>query len=93
MFENTNAKENQMTTYRFAGMPSNAAVDAGVTLLTSAWLLLAAAAIIVTEGPSTPAPGPAAATQPVATWTPQAEPSVAIAPDAREVIVVEARRA
>lgn len=80
-----------MTTYRFAGMPSNAAVDAGVTLLTSAWLLLAAAAIIVTEGPSTPAP--AAATQPVATWTPQAEPSVAIAPDAREVIVVEARRA
>lgn len=105
MLKNTNPKENEMTTYRFAGLPSNASVAAGVTLLTSAWLFVAAGAIIVAEGPSAPparpavpaasaapsTPAPAWASAPQAPAEAEAEP--VIPPQARLKIVVEARRA
>jgi len=40
-----------MNAYRFAAYPSNSAVAAGVTLLVSAWFLVAAGAIL-TDPPS-----------------------------------------
>ena len=71
-----------MNTYRFAGLPSNASVASVVTLLVSAWFVLAGGAILSDQH--------SGATIEMA----KARPAqlVEIAPEARMTIVVEARR-
>jgi hypothetical protein len=69
-----------MTTTKFALLPSNSSVSATVTLLVSAWFVVAAAAIVA-EPSRNPAPQAVAATTPVT-----------IAPQARLTITVEAPR-
>ncbi len=76
-----------MSTYRFAGLPSNSSVVAGVTFAVSAWFLVAGA-LMLTETPEAPP-----AVQPRATAVMYSAPAVAISPEARLLIVVEARRA
>jgi len=87
---NTNMNE-----YRFAAYPSNSSVAAGVTLLVSAWFLVAAGAILT--DPASPYTQRERAgevivseVRPVAVI--EAAPTVAIAPEARFTITVEARR-
>lgn len=71
-----------MNPYRFAGMPSNASVAGVVTLLVSAWFVLAGGAILTDQHSQ--------ATIEMA----KAPPAqiVEIAPEARMTIVVEGRR-
>jgi len=87
------------STYEFpARLPSNDSVSAGVTFLVSAWFLVAAGAIL--GDPASPYTQRERATEvivsevkPIAAYdgiTPAA--AVAIAPEARQTIVVEARR-
>lgn len=73
-----------MSTYRFDGLPSNSSVAAVVTLAGCAWFWVAGAAMIVAP----PAQPGAAPTNVVYT-----APAVAIAPEARLIIVVEGHRA
>ena len=79
-----------MTEYRFAEYPSNSSVASGVTLLVSAWFLVAAGAILT--DPVSPythrSAMQAAAPAPVAAPTQVA----AVTPDARFTITVEAKR-
>ena len=85
--------EMKMNAYRFASYPSNSAVASGVTMLVSAWFLVAGG-LILTDSAGTPqAPVQAApvtqsseeAATPVIT-------NVAIAPEAHFTINVEAHR-
>ena len=70
-----------MNAYRFAKYPTHS-IASGVTLLVSAWFLVASGAILAGPAPSAPAVHAAAA-----------EPThVAIAPEARLTITVEASR-
>jgi hypothetical protein len=71
-----------MNTFRFAGMPSSASVAGVVTVLVSAWFVLAGGAILTdqhSQGTIEMAKAPPAQ-------------MVDIAPEARMTIVVEARR-
>jgi hypothetical protein len=80
-----------MKPYKFANLPSNASVDFTVTGLVSVWFLVAAGAILgdppspYGRGYQGPAALQAKATTPAAT-------KVAIAPEARLTITVQARR-
>jgi hypothetical protein len=83
MFKPNTATEgrNRMNNYQFADLPSNAAVSSLVTVLVSAWFVLAAGAILTdqhSEGTLEMARTPSAQAQ--------------IVPDAHFSIVVEARR-
>jgi hypothetical protein len=78
-------REKQMnTTYKFAPVPSNSTVAGGVTILVSAWFLVAAGAIF-----ADPAAGPA---QRAALTQRESPTEIAIAPEARLRITVEAPR-
>ena len=77
---NTNMNE-----YRFADYPSNSAVASGVTLLVSAWFLVAAGAIIA--DPVSPY-----TQRPVAQAAAPAPAVMAAAPAAYFTIKVEAKR-
>lgn len=81
-----------MSGYRFVKLPSNDSVAAGVTLLVSAWLTVAAAAILADSG-AAPADAPQRAVlmEEAVPTSPTPLP-VAAAPQVRETIVVEARR-
>jgi hypothetical protein len=88
---NTNA-------YEFpARLPSNSTVSAGVTLLVSTWFLVAAGAIL--SDPASPYTQRERATEvivsevkPIAAYDGITPAALAIAPEARQTIVVEARR-
>ena len=71
-----------MNAYKFSDLPSNSSVAATVTLLVSAWFALAGGAILTDQ--HSEATIESARSMPVR--------SVAIAPQARLTIVVEARR-
>ena len=83
-----------MNAYKFAEYPSNSSVASGVTLLVSAWFLVAAGAIL-TDSSTAYAPRVAPHVAPVAQADEPAYPgdNVAIAPDARFTVHVEASRA
>jgi hypothetical protein len=72
-----------MKAYKFSGLPSNAAVAGGVTVLAAAWFVLAGCAILSDNhsGSTLDAARPA----PISTV-------YYIPAEARETIVVEARR-
>ena len=73
-----------MSTYTFDGLPGNSSVVSVVTLAVCAWFWVAGAAMIVAPQA---APTATHATQVVYT-----APAVAIAPEARLLIVVEGHR-
>jgi len=78
-----------MNTYKFAALPSTSSVAAVVTFAVCAWFLVATG-VMITEKPSQYAvQTPVARAMPVV----YAAPAVAIVPEARLIIVVEARRA
>jgi hypothetical protein len=76
-----------MSSYKFAPVPSNSSVDGFVTLMVSAWFLVAAA-LIFTDSAS-PSTEPDAVTRTALTT---AAADAAIAPEARLTITVEAPR-
>jgi hypothetical protein len=76
-----------MSHFKFAALPNISSVAAAVTLAVCAWFPIAGAAMIG-ERPASHA-GAAAKPIPVV----YAAPAVAIAPEARLIIVVEGRRA
>ena len=86
------------STYEFpARLPSNSSVSAGVTFLVSAWFLVAAGAIL--SDPASPYTQRERSTEvivsevkPIAAYDGITPAALAIAPEARQTIVVEARR-
>ena len=74
-----------MSTYKFDGLPGNSTVASAVTLAVCAWFWVAGAAMIVV--PQT------AAVAPSVSEVVYTAPAVAIAPEARLLIVVEGHRA
>ena len=90
---------NTLHQYKFAEFKSESSVASGVTVLVSAWFLVAAGAILTdpaspyTQRAVTEAAAPAAAVTTVAEApAPRLVPVVATAPDARFTITVEAKR-
>ena len=75
-----------MKRYEFAGLPSTSSVAAVVTFAVSAWFLAAAGAMFVEV------PGEGSQAAPAVTPVVYTAPAVAIAPEARLIIVVEGRR-
>jgi hypothetical protein len=71
-----------MNTYKFSGMPSNAAVAGMVTMLVSAWFVLASGAILTDQHSEANVDSARAV----------AMSSAEIPDEARMTIVVEARR-
>lgn len=78
-----------MKANEFPGLPSASSVVAAVTFTVSAWFL-AAGGLMLTEKPGEHA---IESTAPQATAVTYTAPPVAIAPEARLLIVVEGRRA
>ena len=72
------------TTYKFAPVPSNSTVAGLVTMMVSVWFLMAAAAIFMDAG--------ANRAEREAVSRGEAPIAVAIAPEARLTITVEAQR-
>lgn len=89
---------NTMTQYRFTEYPSNSSVASGVTLLVSAWFLVAAGAIIADpvsphdERPLAQAARTATVTVAQLTPAPRLIPAAAHAPDTHFTITVETKR-
>jgi hypothetical protein len=86
-----------MNEYKFAEYPSNSSVASGVTMLVSAWFLVAAGAILADPpSPYTQQPGLQARTATVTvaqiSAAPRLIPAMATAPAARFTITVEAKR-
>jgi hypothetical protein len=86
-----------MNEYKFAEYPNNESVASGVTLLVSAWFLVAAGAIIADpSSPYTQAPVAQARTATVTVAqlspAPRLIPVMAAGPDAHFTITVEAKR-
>lgn len=80
--------------YEFDDFPGTSTVVATVTLLVSGWLFLAAATMLASPTDSQVARGAAVTVKPLGVMpSPQPAASIAIAPEARLTIVVEARRA
>jgi hypothetical protein len=80
---------NTLIQYKFAEFKSESSVASGVTVLVSAWFLVAAAAILSDPAsPYTQRP----VMQQAAAPAPKLVPVVATAPDARFIITVEAKR-
>ena len=89
--------EMKMNAYTFAAYPSNNSVAAGVTFLVSAWFLVAGGLILTDSSPVPAARAQAQAQAEQATRRVEAvaDPAlrnVAVAPDARFTITVEASR-
>ena len=78
-----------MNTFVFAGTPSASPAAAVVTFAVSAWFLVAGG-LMLTDKPSD---GTASQAGALASSVVYAAPAVAIAPEARLIIVVEGRRA
>ena len=76
-----------MNTYKFAAYPSNSTVASGVTLLVSAWFLVAAGAILT--DPASPYTQRTVAQAPAPVKSVRAEMP---APQARYTIFVSAKR-
>jgi hypothetical protein len=88
--------EIKMEAYKFAAYPSNSSVASGVTMLVSVWFLVAAGAILTDPPSPYTSQRVHAAAAPVTRFVEAPAPvaaAVAIAPEARLTIVVEARRA
>jgi hypothetical protein len=87
--------EMKMNAYKFADYPSNSSVASGVTMLVSAWFLVAAGLILTDSSPA-PAPRAQAHVAPVAQNDDEADypapTNVAIAREAHFTINVEASR-
>ena len=88
---------NTMTQYRFAEYPSSSSVASSVTLLVSAWFLVAAGAIIAdpvspNERPLEQAARTATVTVAQLTPAPRLIPAAAHAPDTHFTITVETKR-
>ena len=85
-----------MNPYKFTRYPSNSSVASGVTMLVSAWFLIAAGAILVDPSSAHTQPEQATAA-PVTQYAEEAvapvADTVAIAPEAHLTITVEAHRA
>ena len=85
-----------MNEYKFTQYPSNSSVASGITLLVSAWFLVAAGAILSDPvSPYTTRKVMQAQTAPAvrtADATPSSAPPVAIPPEAHLTITVAARR-
>ena len=81
-----NAMNTNMNEYRFAEYPSNSTVANGVTLLVSAWFLVAAGAILT--DPASPYTRPVA----IEAAAPAPTTVAAIAPATYFTITVEAKR-
>lgn len=73
-----------MNTYEFDGLRGNSTVASAVTLAVCAWFWVAGAAMILAPQAVTAAPS--------ATRVVYTAPAVAIAPEARLIIVVEGHR-
>jgi hypothetical protein len=88
--------EVDMNAYRFAAYPSNSSVASGVTMLVSLWFLVAAGAILTDSSPAHARPMQAAAA-PAIQYAEEGDApfadAIAIAPQARFTITVEAHRA
>ena len=76
-----------MKTFDFAGTLSASPVAGAVTFAVSAWFLVAGGLMLA------PGHNPAAEAAPLTTSVVYTAPAVAIAPEARLIIVVEGRRA
>jgi hypothetical protein len=81
-----------MNAYRFADLPSNSSVASLVTVLVSAWFLIAAAAILSDPASTYTQRSQVAAEQATAPLYVEAAPDQAIAPQARLTITVVAPR-
>ena len=79
-----------MSAYKFVNVPSNSSVDFGVTMLVSVWFLVAAGAIL--SDPSSPYTNRNQVQAVAAKVETAPATTVAIAPEARLTIKVEARR-
>lgn len=82
-----------MTTYAFDEFPSSSSVAAGVTLLASAWFLVAGATMIGSPTDTQIARASSVSVKPLGVMPSPQPPSMAIAPEARLTIVVSAHRA
>jgi hypothetical protein len=80
-----------MTRYDFNEFPGTSSVVGTVTLLVSGWLFLAAATMVATPTDTTVARASAVTVKPLGVM-PAPQPPLAIAPEARLTILVEARR-
>lgn len=100
MFDvNKTSQEPDMKTFQFAEYPSHSSIAAGVTLLASAWFLVAAATMVSSPTDAQVARNATVKVVPIGVVTPMslaqdagAQPVVAAVPDAKFRIVVEARR-
>jgi hypothetical protein len=79
--------ETNMNTYKFAAYPSNSTVATGVTLLVSAWFLVAAGAILADPASPYTHRSEASAAAPVKSARAEAP-----APQARSTILVSVKR-
>jgi hypothetical protein len=94
MFDlNGTAGENDMTTYAFDDFLDSSAVAAAVTLIASAWFLVAAVAMMGAPTDTTVARAASVSVKPLGVIAAPVPGKVAFAPDVRETIVVTARRA
>lgn len=88
-----------MQPFQLANVPSHSAIATGVTVLACAWFLVAGATVVASPTDTqvarhaTVTVRPSAIVIPLAEAAAPAATSVAIAPQVRERIVVEARRA
>jgi hypothetical protein len=82
----TQRKKNMNTTYKFSSVPSNSTVAGLVTVMVSAWFLMAAAAIFADPSASR------TVERDVLSQAPAPATEVAIAPEAHFKITVEAPR-
>lgn len=94
MFDlNGKAGENDMTTYAFDEILDSSAVVAAVTLIASAWFLVAAVAMMGAPTDTAVARAASVSVKPLGVIAPPLPEKVAFAPAVRETIVVTARRA
>lgn len=82
-----------MSRYEFDEFPGTSSVIGTVTLLVSGWLFLAAATMVATPTDSQVARGAAVTVKPLGVISSPQPATIAIAPEARLTILVEARRA
>lgn len=88
-----------MKTFQFAAYPSHSSIAAGVTLLASAWFLVAAATVVSSPTDAQVARNatvkvvPHGVVETTAAAPASLQPVAALVPDAHFRIVVEARRA
>jgi hypothetical protein len=86
--------EKNMSSYRFAPLPSNGSVAAGVTIAVCAWFAVASGTILTDRAEARPADvvQHAVLMEEAAPSSPTPVPVAAATPEVSEKIVVEARR-